>query len=663
MPSATSSFEGKGWFNAALFRKNMTRFWPIWAVYAAVLFFTLPMEIILAAGRGYVRADLLDQVESHVYGAISNTVFVGVIFGLMAGMALFSYLMNNRSTGMLHALPIRREGLFLTNWLSGLAFFLVPDLAIALITLCAQAVAGAAMPGLVAWWFLAQTAVSMFFFCLAVFCAMFTGHILALPAFYGIVNILAYGIGTLMDTALATLLIGFNGGRFSSSVLVRWFTPPYQLVHLLEYTTSYTPYDDQMVSVATRGFDNGTPAAAIAYCVVVGAVLTALALEVYRRRQLERAGDLVTVGWVRPVFQYGLGVCGGMTLGTVLYMNFFDRLGTWAFIFLTAVCAVIFAFAGRMLLKKTLRVFADGWKGCAVLAVCLLVLLGGARMDLFGYQKWTPRADQVVTVNLRGAYSAPSDGGRYADYDITDPEAVAQVVAIHAGLVEHLDAMEREEAARWNADERYDSEGYQIKTVNTLRLSYLMADGRLVERLYNYVPITAEALTDPNSYASRLQALINRPEMVKSAYLGRWSLREAMDAGTAEAVGGYLNNTDDDGRYLENDLTAAQARTLWTAFQEDLEAGRIGRRYLLDDRDREANCYYTDITLSLAWPAVGQDGTRSTGSSDVTFTIQTTSTSTLKALEELGLRDRLLARGTEASGGVETVLAERASTR
>ena len=34
-----------------------------------------------------------------------------------------------------------------------------------------------------------------------------------------------------------------------------------------------------------------------------------------------------------------------------------------------------------------------------------------------------------------------------------------------------------------------------------------------------------------------------------------------------------------------------------------------------------------------------------------------------KALEELGLRDRLLARGAEASGGVETVLAERASTR
>lgn len=659
MPSATSSFEGRGWFNAALFRKNMTRFWPIWAVYATVLFFTLPMEIILAAGRGYVRADLLDQVESHVYGAISNTVFVGVIFGLMAGMALFSYLMNNRSTGMLHALPIRREGLFLTNWLSGLAFFLAPDLAIALITLCAQAVAGAAMPGLVAWWFLAQTAVSMFFFCLAVFCAMFTGHILALPAFYGIVNILAFGIGTLMDTALATLLIGFSGSRFSSSVLVRWFTPPYQLVHLLEYTTYY---GDSSAN-AVRGFDNGTPAAAIAYCVVVGAVLTALALEVYRRRQLERAGDLVTVGWVRPVFQYGLGVCGGMALGTVLYMNFFDRFGTWAFIFLTAVCAVIFAFAGRMLLKKTLRVFADGWKGCAVLAVCLLVLLGGARLDLFGYQKWTPRADQVVTVNLRGAYSVPDDGGRYADYEITDPEAVAQVVAIHAGLVERLDAMEREEAAHWDANERYDIEGYQIKTVNTLRLSYLLADGRLVERLYNYVPITAEALTDPNSYASRLQALINRPEMVKSAYLGRWSLKEAMDAGAAEAVGGYLNNTDGEGRYQENDLTAAQARTLWAAFQEDLEAGRIGRRYLLDDRDREANCYYTDITLSLAWPTVEQDGARGTASTDVTFTIQTTSTSTLKALEELGLRDRLLARRTESSGGVETVLAERAPTR
>ena len=41
-------------------------------------------------------------------------------------MAVFSYLYASRSGGMLHALPLRREGLFLTNLLSGLVMMAIP---------------------------------------------------------------------------------------------------------------------------------------------------------------------------------------------------------------------------------------------------------------------------------------------------------------------------------------------------------------------------------------------------------------------------------------------------------------------------------------------------------------------------------------------------------
>ena len=41
-------------------------------------------------------------------------------------MAVWSYLYNARSVGLMHTLPIRREGLFLTNFLSGLSMTLIP---------------------------------------------------------------------------------------------------------------------------------------------------------------------------------------------------------------------------------------------------------------------------------------------------------------------------------------------------------------------------------------------------------------------------------------------------------------------------------------------------------------------------------------------------------
>ena len=47
MGSATSSSKFRGWFNLTLFQKNITRFWPIWAVYTAVLAFLLPVELLL----------------------------------------------------------------------------------------------------------------------------------------------------------------------------------------------------------------------------------------------------------------------------------------------------------------------------------------------------------------------------------------------------------------------------------------------------------------------------------------------------------------------------------------------------------------------------------------------------------------------------------------
>ena len=56
-------------------------------------------------------------------------------------------------------------------------------------------------------WLAMQVLLTLFFYSFAVFCAMFTGHILALPAFYGILSVLAVVMVQLVNEVLRAIVI------------------------------------------------------------------------------------------------------------------------------------------------------------------------------------------------------------------------------------------------------------------------------------------------------------------------------------------------------------------------------------------------------------------------------------------------------------------------
>ena len=167
MPFGISSSEKKGWFSPTLFWKNWTRFWPLAAGYGLIQFFLLPMSILSMMGyAGNRDGSMGTAISSVLLSAAEWAGPLGLGFGCLGAMALFSYLMNSRSAGMIHALPIRREGLFLTNWLSGLSFFLLPNGVVCLIALAVEGAYGGLWLGLTLRWFVLHTVIAMFFFCL-----------------------------------------------------------------------------------------------------------------------------------------------------------------------------------------------------------------------------------------------------------------------------------------------------------------------------------------------------------------------------------------------------------------------------------------------------------------------------------------------------------------
>ena len=234
MGSATS------FFNSTIYRKTMARYWPLWALYGVIWAFAIPLNLMASyfnALRWWqdisqAQAVLFDQALG-LPGCLELGLCLSLVFGVLAAMAAFGYLYNNRAACTIHALPVRREALFWSNYLAGFSFLLLPQLAAGLmgtvveLALLPSANWGEALSAL-GTIVLVQSGTALFFFSFAAFCAMFTGHLLALPAFYGILNGLVITVYFLVTSLMDLFFFGYSGMQ-AETPLVRYLTPVYAL--------------------------------------------------------------------------------------------------------------------------------------------------------------------------------------------------------------------------------------------------------------------------------------------------------------------------------------------------------------------------------------------------------------------------------------------------
>ena len=613
---------GTSYFNMTLFRKNLARFWPIWGLYALIWVVLLPAGVLL-------RRDVWDKGNAWEFplvlldGSRNMALVLAFLFGILCAMAVFSYLYSARSVGMLHALPMRREGLFLTNYLSGLAFLWVPNFAVFLLALAAEALNGTVVFSSLFTWLVVTCLLCLFFYSFAVFCAMFTGHILALPAFYLILNFLASVITYLLESIAREFLFGFNGAVWAEKWAM-WFTPSLKLLRStgLDYTGS-TP----------RYYGLGL----VTLYALIGLVLAGIALAVYHRRQLERAGDVITVGWVRPVFRYGMALCWAIALGAFFYSIFYTLLprGAWTLLGWMLLWGAAGCFIAEMLLKKRFWVFKTSWKGCVVFLVCLVAAMTTLELDLLGFERRVPDAAQVKTVEISSISSAPYDSGAYLDFSTSDPQTIEEITSLHSSITDRKDELEAVQASGISTESWIsDSNGLdlQTETSTSVRLRYELLDGTVLERRYD-LPIRQEDLEDASSPAARLDRLINQPQVASEIYFG--SIGE-----TARLVDAALVNlyNPEDNSYGFEYLPSELLEPLLEAIQADMAEGNLGRRYLLEDQERMDNCCYADLELTFRLDQTGVSGGTAPAATastyTVTITLQKSAVHTMEVLKD-----------------------------
>ena len=596
---------GTSYFNSTLYRKTVLRFWPLWAAYGLMWLFLLPFNLLnnyFAMGRSSVipaeRAQALIQNARDLPDTLQFGVFVACGYGVLCAMAVFGYLYNSRSACMMHALPMRRETLFTTQYLAGLSFALVPNLVVAGLTLAAELPlipqdSWGTCLGSLGIWLLAQSGVNLFFFSFAAFCAMFTGHILALPAFYGIFNLLVYTLYTLIRQLFNDFFFGFSIRGGWGNELTQIFTPIWSLSEAVDWD----PVQETVNGMtATTGDWHLLSPGTVAGYAVAGVVLALLALLVYRKRQVESAGDVVSVRLVRPVFQYGVAFCSGLCLGmfTTAFFGWRNRLAL-------AVCVVVWAVAGyfvaRMLLSKSFRVLKY-WKGAAASFAVMALLCAACFADVMGITTWVPQTSEVASVTVEYRINYPYDDGNSTLVNVTDPQKIEKVVALHQAIVENRDTVDSSSSSFRPGNE-----------YTRLDVTYTLTDGSVVERRYMDIPIRVEDMGTQGTVTWALSQIAQDRDMVEAMYdFDKYEQCRLVEAylDRAGAQSGLSEADTAEPYYLEG-ASNDQLKELWQAVRADFDAGTIGVRYLFDDEQRRENTYVTDLVFVFEVPTAAND--------------------------------------------------------
>ncbi len=607
MRSATSCF------NPTLYVKNLSRFWPLWGLYTLIWAFILPLNLLNQALGRHISADSLLELAQELPSMLSIGMVGALVFGVFSAMAVFSYLYSSRSACAMHALPLRREALFCTNYLSGLSFLVLPNLLIALFTLCVElciipAASWSAVLPAVGVWLALQSGMCLFFYSFAVFCAMFTGHILALPVFYGILNVLVFVISDLIRALCGSFLFGYEN---AGSELVEWFTPAWKL------SNATYGYWDTPAGSASQAYLLKGPGVVAVYA-VVGLVLTFAALEVYKFRHVESAGDVVSVALVRPVFKYGVAFCSGLCFGLATAI-FFDWEGTLSLTACVLVWSVIGYFVAEMFLKKSFRVF-KAWKGAAVIAAVMALLCAALFMDWFGYEDRVPQASDVACVDISGLYSAPYDSASsFGTTPITDPDQIAALVDLHRAVVyEHSHPA----PSQWT-----DS--------SLIRLRYTLKNGGVLSRSYS-LTLREDDLEREGTVTWAVDRLLQDRDLVALAY--GFDKAEGKKLESAE-LSRYFDPETGKVFYhggLEN-IPQSRLPELWHAVLADFDEGTIGVRYPFTNSDqRWENTYSTDLLFTFRREIIPNGATQSSYQ-DVTVTLTPQASHTLDWLTENGV--------------------------
>lgn len=559
-------------FDRAVFRRALKKTAPVWILYT-LYELLLPLRLFsFCRGVSSCTDDFLVQIEKTILGyARINASLLPFLLGGLLAWGLFFWLFRAGTAYFYAALPVRRETLFLTNYLTGLLLCAAPALLSSLLLWAVGAGFGAAVFVPAMQVFTATMLGFLLFFSFAVLVCCVVGQMAAMPIVYVILNFTFFVLETIVRHLLFTFVYGMPYSQSSTMQSFALHATP--VLGLLQggfrVQTDWLERDGMYYMEYAPRLEGWSYLGMLA---VLGLVFALCAFLLLKHREMERSGDVIAVGWLRPVALYVFTIGCALVLGAAMAELFSSNTADnfWYVLLFLFVGAFVGYFAGKMLLQKTLHVFQSGWLGLGACCLVLLLAFGAAEFDLFGYSRYLPERSAVQAAGLTHCQS----NGLYTTQD---DAFIQDVLNLHTAAVSEKSKQEHRRHA------------YQLGTDYTEQfyITYRMTDGTLTERYYSIVYSEAD-LEDPDSLISRFSALYNSP--------GSVLIRTGFDTPRTEknVLSCYVSSFDT-GESLE--LTGRDAWRVYTACLDDINAGLLGAEDVSGSSSTKEAGNYTPLNL------------------------------------------------------------------
>ncbi|MBQ8831703.1 MAG: hypothetical protein IJ017_08890 [Oscillospiraceae bacterium] len=436
-------------FSKAVFNRNLRGYWPLWAVYLGALILLIPVPLHSNLMYGY-EPDAQLLIRNFFNNALSVSLVAGAFFAIFAAMAVFSYMYTPRAANMTGSLPIKREALFSTNFLSILFVVVSAHIITAAATVLTIALYNVNMILVlpIVQWIVLGVLMTMFFVCLSCFCATLTGSLLILPCVYGIINFSVILINSLLSYIFSDFLYGY--AHYSIPEAVLWLTPSVNLISTTTYTAKFAEGANYIAF-------NGNLEVAI--YTAVGILFLIAGFFIHKYRRTESASDIIAVKPLKPVVKFFFAAVGSLTLGLLINELFFSYItGSLA----THIVSMIIGgfvgyFGSEMLVTKSFKVWHK-WKGFAAYSLVVILFIAGLAFDIAGFETSIPHKESIVsaTVDIYGEKLLGND-----------PETLDTVIDLHEYIIS-------------NRDKEIDYDGH----VASVEISYRLKGGAYVERYY-----------------------------------------------------------------------------------------------------------------------------------------------------------------------------------
>lgn len=632
------------WFDKTLYRKHLTRWAPLWGLYTLCLLGGMTMLYVSNGQQFWFASRLSSILQKYV-------PLVNLVYGALAALMIFGDLYDTKMCYPIHALPLRREAMFLSGIAAGLTFSVLPGL---LFTLCSIPLAmGTCVEG--AWviaplWLLANTFQFMLFFGIAVLCVFLTGNRYTMLLAYIGINFFSMAVFYIVDRLYTPMLYGVVTPETIKTTLMPLYhaaRPTVEVESYFDVMQKYWQNPQDMTAGFTIYWNN---IGYLALCGLAGLGFMAAALVLYRKRKLEFAGDALAVKCLEPLVPILCGLAAGI-LGYLVVNRATWRYSVQNPVLLYSILAVAIGvgwFAGKMLLAKSAAVFKPkAFLGWGVLTAVMALSLVMTKYDVFKIDDYVPDASQVEKVEFSCGLHQ----------ELTDPEDIETVLKIQQGILRDRETQtglyflehdwenvnifgyyslpadpnvpleaggESREPTLEEMRQALDShEAYAYETNANVYIDYHMKDGRLIQRRY-VMRSNSKAGNLTRQLESNWDALLKQ-----NVWLGYAadSQNEAMDFSKVTRI--FLSGIDIPREYL----TQEHIDALLAALKADCEAGNLSQTELLHRGffSYGETVFVQSLRLSI-----------DTSTSSLSVTIGVDSTNTIDWFRERGLNDFLV---------------------